>query len=60
MFLCSKCDICGVVPSVGNQDEAYLGFLDMYDNGQAAKAQDLGLLLEQERLLRPASEIDSD
>ncbi|HEY6883375.1 MAG TPA: DEAD/DEAH box helicase [Nitrososphaeraceae archaeon] len=59
MFLCSKCDICGVVPSVGNQDEAYLGFLDMYDNGQAAKAQDLGLLLEQERLLRPASEIDS-
>jgi len=59
MFLCSKCDICGVVPSAGNQDEAYLGFLDMYDNGQAAKAQDLGLLLEQERLLRPASEIDS-
>lgn len=59
MFMCSKCNICGVVPSGGNQDEAYLGFLDLYDNGGAVKAQDLELLLEQERLLRPASEIDS-
>ena len=31
----------------------------MYDNGQVVKAQDLESLLEQERLLRPASEIDS-
>jgi DEAD/DEAH box helicase domain-containing protein len=57
--MCSKCNICGVVPSGGNQDEAYLGFLDLYDNGGAVKAQDLELLLERERLLRPASEIDS-
>ena len=59
MFTCSKCNICGVVPSGSNQDEAYLGFLDVYDNGGAVKAQDLELLLERERLLRPASEIDS-
>ena len=59
MFVCSKCNICGVVPSFANQDEAYLEFLDMYDNGQLAKTQDLESLLEQERLLRPISEVDS-
>ena len=59
MFLCSKCSICGVVPPAAYPDEAYLEFLDMYDNGQVVKAQDLESLLEQERLLRPASEIDS-
>lgn len=59
MFMCSKCNICGVVQSGGDQDEAYLEFLDLYDNGGAVKAQDLGLLLERERILRPASEIDS-
>jgi DEAD/DEAH box helicase domain-containing protein len=59
MFVCSKCNICGVVPSIANQDEAYLEFLDMYDNGQLAKTQDLESLVEQERLLRPTSEVDS-
>jgi DEAD/DEAH box helicase domain-containing protein len=59
MFVCSKCNICGVVPSFANQDEAYLEFLDMYDNGQLAKTQDLESLVEQERLLRPISEVDS-
>jgi DEAD/DEAH box helicase domain-containing protein len=59
MFICSKCNISGVVPPGSNRDEAYLGFLDLYDNGGAVKAQDLGLLLERERFLRPASEIDS-
>jgi DEAD/DEAH box helicase domain-containing protein len=59
MFVCSKCNICGIVPSIANQDEAYLEFLDLYDKRQAVKVQDLGSLLEQERLLRPTSEIDS-
>jgi DEAD/DEAH box helicase domain-containing protein len=59
MFVCSKCNICGIVPSIANQDEAYLEFLDLYDKGQAVKIHDLGSLLEQEGLLRPTSEIDS-
>jgi DEAD/DEAH box helicase domain-containing protein len=59
MFVCSKCNIYGVVPSIYNQDEAYLEFLDMYDNGLVSKTQDLESLVEKERLLRPAYEIDS-
>ena len=27
MFACSKCNICGVVPSIANLDEAYLEFM---------------------------------
>lgn len=42
-----------------NQDEAYLEFLVRYDNGQLAKTLDLESLVEQERLLRPMSEINS-
>jgi hypothetical protein len=26
MFACSKCSICGIVPSMAEQDEAYLNF----------------------------------
>jgi DEAD/DEAH box helicase domain-containing protein len=59
MFVCSQCHICGIAPLVANQDEAYLEFLDMYDNGQVAKTQYLESLVEQERLLRATSEIDS-
>ena len=57
MFVCSKCSICGVVPSMAEQDEAYLEFLSMYDNGQVDKVQDLESVIEQERLVRPISKI---
>ena len=57
MFACSKCSICGIVPSMAEQDEAYLEFLSMYDNGHVDKVQDLESVIEQERLVRPLSEI---
>jgi DEAD/DEAH box helicase domain-containing protein len=57
MFACSKCSICGVVPAMAEQDEAYLEFLSMYDDGQVDKVQDLESLIEKERLVRPLSEI---
>ena len=59
IFVCGRCSICGVVKSIDNQDEAYLEFLDMYDNGQTSKLQDLESLRDQEKFLRPTSEIDS-
>jgi DEAD/DEAH box helicase domain-containing protein len=57
MFACSKCSICGIVPSMAEQDEAYLEFLSMYDIGHVDKVQDLESVIEQERLVRPLSEI---
>ena len=57
MFVCSKCGICGIVPFMAEQDEAYLEFLTMYDNGHIDKVQDLESVIEQERLVRPFSEI---
>ena len=58
MFACIRCNVCSVLPYMPNQDEAYLEFLVRYDNGQLAKTCDLESL-EQERLLRPMSEINS-
>lgn len=41
-------------------DEAYLDFLDKYENGTGiANTDDLKLLMEQERIIRPSYEIDS-
>jgi DEAD/DEAH box helicase domain-containing protein len=57
MFVCTKCSICGIVPSMADQDEAYLDFLTMYDNGHIDRVQDFESVIEQERLLRPTSEI---
>ena len=59
MFACSKCGICAVVPSMTHLDEAYLEFLNMYDNGKVVKTQDLESIIHQEKLLRPKSEIAS-
>ena len=59
MFACIRCNVCSVLPYMPNQDEAYLEFLVRYDNGQLAKTRDLESLVEQERLLRPMSEINS-
>jgi DEAD/DEAH box helicase domain-containing protein len=39
------------------QDEAYLEFLSMYDDGHVEKAQDLESVIEQEKLVRPLSDI---
>ena len=60
IFRCSKCKICSIVPTTGNTDEAYLDFLDRCEsNTGIADAADLKLLMEQERIVRPAKEIDA-
>ncbi|MEW6605009.1 MAG: DEAD/DEAH box helicase, partial [Thermoproteota archaeon] len=60
IFKCSKCKICSIVPTAGNIDEAYLEFLDRYESGTGiADAADLKLLMEQERIIRPATEISA-
>jgi DEAD/DEAH box helicase domain-containing protein len=57
MFVCSKCSIFGIVSSVADQDEAYLEFLTMYDNGHIDKVQDFESVIEQEGILCPTSKI---
>src|SRR5581483_551182 len=61
IFRCSKCKICAIVPQAGGSvDEAYLDFLDRYESGSGiAQADDLKLLMEQEKIIRSAKEIDS-
>ena len=59
IFACGKCSVCGVVKAIDDHDEAYLEFLDMYDNGQISKLQDLESLSNREKFLRPRSEIES-
>jgi DEAD/DEAH box helicase domain-containing protein len=60
IFRCSKCNICSIVPTTGNTDEAYLEFLDRCESNTGfADAADLKLLMEQERIVRPAREIDA-
>jgi DEAD/DEAH box helicase domain-containing protein len=60
LFNCSKCNICALVPKHADtdaSDSAYLEFLDLYDNGRIAKSDDLNAIMQQERILRPSSEI---
>ncbi|HUG95966.1 MAG TPA: helicase, partial [Nitrososphaera sp.] len=60
IFRCAKCKICSIVPTSGNTDEAYLDFLDRYESGTGiADFADLKLLMEQERIIRPAAEISA-
>jgi DEAD/DEAH box helicase domain-containing protein len=60
IFRCAKCKICSIVPTSGNTDEAYLDFLDRYESGSGiADTTDLKLLMEQERIIRPAAEISA-
>jgi DEAD/DEAH box helicase domain-containing protein len=59
IFVCNKCTICGVVKSIEDYDEAYLEFLDMYDNGQISNIHDPKSLPGLEKFLRPSSEIES-
>ena len=60
LFCCSKCNICALVPKdadADGPDSAYLEFLDLYDNGRIANSVDLNAIMQQERILRPSSEI---
>ena len=60
LFNCSKCNICASVPKdadADSTDSAYLEFLDLYDNGRIANGDDLNTIMQQERILRPSSEI---
>ncbi|MFZ0222229.1 MAG: DEAD/DEAH box helicase, partial [Candidatus Nitrosopolaris sp.] len=60
LFICSKCSICAVVPKdagADGPDYAYLEFLELYDNGRITESNDLNAIMQQERILRPSSEI---
>ena len=48
------------MPTTGNTDEAYLEFLDRCESGTGiAYADDLKLLMQQEKIIRPSKEIDA-
>ena len=60
LFSCSKCNICALVPKdayADGPDSAYLEFLYLYDTGHIANSDDLKAIIQQERILRPSSEI---
>jgi DEAD/DEAH box helicase domain-containing protein len=60
IFRCSKCNICAIVPTPGSTDEAYLEFLDRCESDAGiAYADDLKLLMQQEKIIRPSAEIDA-
>ena len=60
IFRCSKCNICAIVPTPGSTDEAYLEFLDRCESDTGiAYADDLKLLMQQEKIIRPSAEIDA-
>ncbi|MDP8902313.1 MAG: DEAD/DEAH box helicase [Thermoproteota archaeon] len=60
IFRCFKCNICAIVPTAGSTDEAYLEFLDRCESGAGiAYADDLKLLMQQEKIIRPSAEIDA-
>jgi DEAD/DEAH box helicase domain-containing protein len=60
IFRCSKCNICAIVPTAGSTDEAYLEFLDRCESGVGiAYADDLKLLMQEEKIIRPSAEIDA-
>jgi DEAD/DEAH box helicase domain-containing protein len=60
IFRCSKCRICSIVPVGASTDEAYLDFLDCYESSSGvAEADNLKLLMEQERIIRPSAEINA-
>ena len=60
IFRCSKCNICAIVPTPGSTDEAYLEFLDRCESGAGiAYGDDLKLVMQQEKIIRPSIEIDA-
>lgn len=59
MFRCQRCKVCAIVQSAASTDESYLEFLDKCENGGAAAAEDLRLLMEQEKIIRPEKEVEA-
>ncbi|MGH9922245.1 MAG: DEAD/DEAH box helicase, partial [Nitrososphaerales archaeon] len=59
IFQCSKCSISAIVPFSADSDEAYMNFLDQYDNGKVERSKNLDTLLEKERIVRSREEIES-
>lgn len=60
MFRCARCKVCAIVQqSSASTDESYLEFLDKCEDGGAATADDLRLLMEQERIIRSKKEVDA-
>jgi DEAD/DEAH box helicase domain-containing protein len=60
IFKCSKCKVCSIVPNSGSVEESYLEFLDRCENNTGiAQADDLKLLMEQERIIRPVAEVNA-
>lgn len=59
MFRCQRCKVCAIVQAAASTDESYLEFLDKCENGGAAASEDLWLLMEQEKIIRPKKEIDA-
>jgi DEAD/DEAH box helicase domain-containing protein len=59
IFRCTRCKICAIVAQQASADEAYLDFLDKCESGVTAGADDLRLLMEQEKIVRPKNEIDA-
>jgi DEAD/DEAH box helicase domain-containing protein len=57
LFTCEKCEICSVLPFYTNLDETYLEFLDRFDKGYVTVFEDLKIVLEKEKLVRPRKEI---
>lgn len=59
MFRCAKCKVCAIVQQSASTDESYLEFLDKCEDGGAATADDLRLLMEEEKIVRPKKDIDA-
>ena len=60
IFRCSKCRICSILPAGASTDEVYLDFLDRYESSSGvAEADNLKLLMEQERIIRPSAEVNA-
>ncbi|MCS4537372.1 MAG: DEAD/DEAH box helicase [Thaumarchaeota archaeon] len=55
---CTKCSLSGIVlPSIDNQDEAYLSFLASYDKGQLPKDLKYEEVLQEEKVIRKENDI---
>ena len=59
LFRCSKCNICSILPLNNNLEETYLDFLDLYDKRCITTTENLRSLMEEEKIIRPQSEIRS-
>ena len=59
LFRCSKCNIRAILPLNINLDETYLDFLDLYDKRRTTTAENLRVVMEEEKIIRSHSEIRS-